>query len=131
MRRAVRLLLSNSTAPARIASLLSLTGAGLNVLYSIYVVVLAITRSDLQPGWVTLSLQQSGMFFLFSLLTFVLTEYLIDNIRDGRSSASYFVIDEFTSAVLTRRKRLNVETQGIDTQHEALPRETVEIRRGE
>jgi len=111
VRRAFRILMSSSTAPARVASFLSLAGAFLNVLYSIYVVALAFTRSDLQPGWVTLSLQQSGMFFLFSLLAFVLTEYLIDNIRGGRTSSSYFVVDEYNSAVLTRRDRLNVAVQ--------------------
>jgi len=111
-RRAVRLLMSNSTAPPRIASVISLTCAGLNALYSLYVVILALTREDLQPGWATLSLQQSGMFFLFSMLAFVLTEYLIDNVRSEVSGTSYFVVDEFSSAVLTRRQRLNVETQG-------------------
>jgi hypothetical protein len=111
-RRGMRILLSSSIAPARIASVLSLLGAGLNVVYSIYVVVLALTRSNLQPGWITTSLQQSGMFFLFSLLAFVLTEYLIDGIQGGRVGTAYFVIDELSSAVLTRRQRLNVETQG-------------------
>lgn len=109
MRRAFRILMSSSTAPARVASFLSLAGAFLNILYSIYVVVLAFTRSDLEPGWVTLSLQQSGMFFLFSLLAFVLTEYLIDTIRGGRIGTSYFVVEELNSPVLTRRDKLNVD----------------------
>ncbi|RSV12302.1 glycosyltransferase [Sphingomonas sp. ABOLF] len=112
-RRAIRLLLSHSVAPARVASTLSLVSAGLNALYSVYVVILAITRNNLQPGWTTLSLQQAGMFFIFSLLIFILTEYAIDNIRGGRSASGYFVIDEMGSAVLTRRQRLNVETQGM------------------
>jgi len=109
VRRAFRILMSSSTAPARLASFLSLAGAFLNVVYSAYVVLLAFTRDNLQPGWVTLSLQQSGMFFLFSLLAFVLTEYLIDNIRGGRIGTSYFVVDELNSAVLSRRQKLNVD----------------------
>lgn len=112
-RRALRLLLSHSVAPARVASTLSLVSAGLNALYSVYVVALALTRDNLEPGWITLSLQQAGMFFIFSLLIFILTEYAIDNIRGGRSASGYFVIDEMGSAVLTRRQRLNVETQGM------------------
>jgi hypothetical protein len=114
VRRGLRILLGNSTAPARIASILSLAGAALNLVYSIYVVVLALTRSDLQPGWITLSLQQSGMFFLFSLLAFVMTEYMLDTIKGRRSGSSYFVTQEWSSAILTRRERLNVETLGHD-----------------
>lgn len=109
VRRAVRTLLGNSVAPARFASGLSFAGAALNIAYSLYVVILAFTRSDLQPGWTTLSLQQSGMFFLFSVMTFILTEYMVDNVRGSRSGISYFVVGEWNSAVLTRRQRLNVE----------------------
>ena len=113
VRRAIRILLGNSTSPARIASVLSLIGAALNICYSLYVVVLAITRSDLEPGWITLSLQQSGMFFLFSLLAFVLTEYMVDSIRGDRSGTSYFVTEEWSSATLTRRERLNVDVPQV------------------
>ena len=111
-RHALGLLVSNTTALLRITSSLGLAGAVLNMLYSIYVVVIALTRSNVAAGWTTLSLQQSGMFFLFSLIIFVLTEYAIDHLRNSRTGTAYFLIDEMTSAVLTRRERLNVETQG-------------------
>lgn len=111
-RRALNLLVSNTTALLRITSTLGLAGAMLNVLYSIYVIVVAFTRPHVAAGWTTLSLQQSGMFFLLSLIIFVLTEYAIDHLRSSRSGTPYFLVDEMTSAVLTRRQRLNVETQG-------------------
>lgn len=111
-RHALGLLVSNTTALLRITSSLGLAGAVLNMLYSIYVVVIALTRPNVAAGWTTLSLQQSGMFFLFSLIIFVLTEYAIDHLRNSRTGTAYFLIDEMTSAVLTRRERLNVETQG-------------------
>jgi polyisoprenyl-phosphate glycosyltransferase len=118
-RRALGLLVSNTTALLRITSTLGLAGAVLNMAYSIYVLVIALTRSNVAAGWTTLSLQQSGMFFLFSLIIFVLTEYAIDHLRNARTGSAYFLIDEMTSAVLTRRERLNVETQG-----RVIPRET-------
>jgi len=111
-RHALSLLVSNTTALLRITSGLGLFGAVLNMLYSIYVVVISLTRSNVAAGWTTLSLQQSGMFFLFSLIVFVLTEYAIDHLRNSRTGTAYFLIDEMSSAVLTRRERLNVETQG-------------------
>jgi hypothetical protein len=119
VRRGIRILLGNSTSPARIASGLSLIGAALNICYSLYVVVLAITRSDLEPGWTTLSLQQSGMFFLFSLLAFVLTEYMVDSIRGDRSGTSYFVTEEWSSAMITRRQRLNVDVPDVSETFDA------------
>lgn len=110
MHRGVDILLSSSIAPLRLASIMSLVGALLNILYSAYVIVLAFTRSNIQPGWTTLSLQQSGMFFLWSLLAFIVTEYLVVIIEGQRFSTPYYVLDEMNSAVLTRRERLNVET---------------------
>lgn len=112
VRHALGLLVSNTTALLRITSSLGLLGAVLNMLYSIYVLVISLTRSDVAAGWTTMSLQQSGMFFLFSLIVFVLTEYAIDHLRNSRTGTAYFLIDEMSSAVLTRRERLNVETQG-------------------
>lgn len=112
MRHALSLLVSNTTALLRVTSTLGLLGAVLNMLYSVYVVMIALTRPHVAAGWTTLSLQQSGMFFLYSLIIFVLTEYAIDHLRNARTGTAYFLIDEMTSAVLTRRERLNVETQG-------------------
>lgn len=110
VRRGFRLLFANSVTPVRIASLVALSGAAVNILYSLYVVTLAVLGSRLQPGWVTLSLQQSGMFFLFSVFAFVIAEYLIQSIRDARNGTAYFVVAEHSSAALTKRARLNVET---------------------
>ncbi len=109
-RDAITLTVSNSTAPLRIVSAVALTGALLNLFYSVYVVVVAFTKSNVQPGWTTLSLQQSGMFFLISIVMFLLTEYLAYMIRWAQSGPAYFLASEATSAVLTRRQKLNVET---------------------
>ena len=111
LRRAWRLLLTNSILPLRIASTLGFAGAALNVLYSIYVLAISFSKPDVAKGWTTLSLQQSGMFFLLSLVLFVLTEYLIQTIHLSTQGPAYFVVRESTSAVLTRRQKLNVESQ--------------------
>lgn len=61
--RGMRLLVSTTRAPMRIVTSLSLFGAVANLLYSIYVVAVGVFKSDVAPGWISLSLQQSGMFF--------------------------------------------------------------------
>jgi hypothetical protein len=110
LRRAWRLLITNSMAPLRIASLLGFSGAALNVLYSIYVLFILLSKPDVAKGWTTLSLQSSGMFFLLSLVLFVLTEYLIHTLQVSNQGPPYFIVRESTSAVMTRRQRLNVES---------------------
>jgi hypothetical protein len=114
VRAAVDLVVSNSIAPLRIASMAALFGGMGNLGYSVYVVLIAFLKRDVAPGWTTLSLQQSGMFFLLSVMMLVLTEYLIQMIRWNSSGPSYFLASEVTSAVLTRRQKLNVEQAGSD-----------------
>jgi len=107
--RGLRLLVSSTGAPMRLVTTLSFTGAVLNLLYSVYVIAIALVKSDVAPGWVTLSLQQSGMFFLISLVLMVLGEY-ISHLSSGTNAGPlYHVAQGFTSAVITRRQKLNIE----------------------
>ncbi len=108
-RRGLNLLFAQTMLPLRIASALALAGATLNVLYSGYVIVIRLIKSDVMPGWTTLSLQQSGMFLLLSLVLFILVEYVAQMLAWTLEGPSYYLAGEHTSAVLTRRARLNVE----------------------
>lgn len=107
--RGIQLVTSSSENPLRLATALSAFGALTSLLYSIYVVLVWALKKDVAPGWVSLSLQQSGMFFLISLVLLVLSEYVLEISRKVNSGPAYYVADEFTSAKLTRKQRLNVE----------------------
>ncbi len=109
--RGTRMLVSSTIGPMRIVTLLSLFGAFMNVIYSGYVIAVAILKQDVEPGWVTLSLQQSGMFFLISLVLLVLGEYIIHMARLAANAPGYHVADEFGSAIVTHREKLNVEVR--------------------
>lgn len=93
----------------RLVTYLSLFGAIANVLYSIYIVAIGILKSDVAPGWVSFSLQQSGMFFLISLVLLVLGEYIINMASLSNEGPLYHVAQEFTSERMTRMEKLNVE----------------------
>ncbi len=93
----------------RIVTSLSLFGAFANILYSFYVVTIALFKENVEPGWISLSLQQSGMFFLISLVLLVLGEYLLNMASLSNEGPLYHVGQEFTSAKLSRRERLNVK----------------------
>lgn len=107
--RGMRLLVSTTRAPMRLVTSLSLFGAVINLVYSIYVVAVAFLKTDVAPGWVSLSLQQSGMFCLISLVLLVLGEYILNMVNLQNEGPLYHVGQEFTSARMTRRERLNIE----------------------
>lgn len=109
-RRALNLVFTSTLMPLRLVSMLALFGSVANLIYSGYVLIVTVLRSDVAPGWTTMSLQQSGMFFLISLVLFVLTEYMIRVVQWTMDGAPYFVTGESTSSTLTRMARLNVET---------------------
>jgi hypothetical protein len=107
--RGMRLLVSTTRAPMRLVTSLSLFGAVANLLYSVYVVAVAFLKVDVAPGWVSMSLQQSGMFFLISLVLLVLGEYILNMVSLQNEGPLYHVGQEFTSARMTRREKLNIE----------------------
>ena len=107
--RGMRLLVSTTRMPMRLVTTLSLFGAVSNLFYSGYVIAIFILKRDVAPGWVTLSLQQSGMFFLISLVLMVLGEYILQMARLSNEGPLYNVAQEFSSSRMTRREKLNVE----------------------
>lgn len=110
----MRLLVSTTRTPMRLVTMLSLFGAVANVVYSLYVVAIGVLKEDVAPGWVSLSLQQSGMFFLISLVLLVLGEYLLNMASLSNEGPLYHVGQEFTSVRVTRREKLNVEDAAQD-----------------
>lgn len=114
--RGIRLLVSTTRAPMRLVTALSLFGAIANLVYSIYVVAVALFKTDVAPGWVSMSLQQSGMFFLISLVLLVLGEYILNMVSLQNEGPLYHVGQEFTSARMTRREKLNIEEASPQSQ---------------
>jgi glycosyltransferase involved in cell wall biosynthesis len=105
----IQLLVSNTKGPLRIATALSLFGAFANILYSAYVVYVGTTQVGVAPGWVSLSLQQAGMFFLLSVALFVFGEYLLHVADIGNSGRSLFVASEISSKYFGRQSKLNID----------------------
>lgn len=105
----IRLMVSTTKAPMRLVTLFSLFGAIANVFYSFYVIYIALTKTDVAPGWITLSLQQAGMFFLISLVLLVLGEYILQSNQRTNEESAYHITQEFLSAKITRHEKLNIE----------------------
>lgn len=109
-------LLNNSLAPLRTATFLGLIGSFVSLLYSLYVVVSYLSRTDIMPGWTTLSLAISGLFFLQFFILSLMGEYLGRLLDESTNRPLYHVRDELSSAVLlTDASRKNVCDQPLDT----------------
>ncbi|WP_047394383.1 glycosyltransferase [Chitinibacter sp. ZOR0017] len=113
--RGIKLLVATTHAPMRLVTSLSLFGAFANVLYSFYVIAIGIFSAHVQPGWISLSLQQSGMFFLISLVLLVLGEYILQMASLSNEGPLYHIGKEFTSARMTRHKKLNLEVVATES----------------
>lgn len=106
--RSMRMLVSTTRVPMRIVTSLSLFGALSNLVYSMYVLAIGILKDDVAPGWVSLSLQQSGMFFLISLVLMILGEYILHMASLSNEGPLYHVGQEFTSVNMNRHEKLNI-----------------------
>lgn len=108
--RGMRLLVSTTYLPMRLVTSLSLFGALANLIYSIYVIAVGFFKVDVAQGWVSISLQQSGMFFLISLVLLVLGEYILHMASLSNEGPLYHIGQEFKSECITRLDRLNIES---------------------
>ena len=96
---ALELSTNYSNHPLRFISWLGLTAATLNVIYAIYVVLVALFKNTVAEGWVTTSLQLSVMFFfLFSILA-ILSEYIGKILQETRKEQPYHIVNELNSKI--------------------------------
>ena len=110
--RGWQMLLSSSRAPLRLVNALSILTATASLLYAVYVLGVNLFSSDVERGWTSLSLQVAGSFFLLSLVLLVLGEYVLQTADLTRAAPAYHVAQEFTSASISARQRLNVVVLG-------------------
>jgi len=106
--RGLSLLVATTNGPLRLVNVICIFGALANLIYSFYVVYIHVTKVDVAPGWVSLSLQLAGMFFLFSIVLFFLSEYVLNMARLSSEGPEFHIAQDFISARILQSERLNV-----------------------
>jgi glycosyltransferase involved in cell wall biosynthesis len=110
-RTAASMAVNHSAAPMRLVSLLGLVGSFLSLVYSLYVVGVYFFKQDVVPGWTTLSLQVSGLFFLVFIMLTLIGEHLGRLIDEAVDRPLYHVREEQSSSImladLTRKNVMN------------------------
>lgn len=110
--KAVRLLLTGSALPLRLASYVGLLGGVGSIFYAGYVLLVYSFKSNVEPGWTTLSLQLSGMMFVMSIQFVFLSEYVVQILSSSPvATRRSLVIREIRGMVSARSGRLNVVNQ--------------------
>ena len=100
LHQGLEMIVAHSRQPLRIVSWLGWFASFLNILYTIYVVLVYLFKKDVAPGWTSQSFMQGIMFFcLFTLLS-ILSEYIGRILEESRGRPLYFVTDEMNSPVV-------------------------------
>lgn len=102
LERGIDLIVTNSTQPLRLMSVVGAALCLVNLLYVLYVVSIYLFKAHTAEGWTTQSFQQAVMFaFLFAILS-VLCEYVGRLLTETRDRPLYFVAEERSSSVMIR-----------------------------
>ena len=106
---ALDIITSHSTHPLRFMSWVGFFASVVNMMYALYVVVIALTKKNVAEGWVSTSLELSGMFFILFLFMVILSEYIGKILVESRRDARYYVLDELSSTTsLANAERKNI-----------------------
>jgi glycosyltransferase involved in cell wall biosynthesis len=99
MREALSLMVSNSKTPLRLVSSLGILAGSVNLLYVLYVIAIYLFKKEVAPGWVTLSLQISTLFFFVFLILTSLSEYVVQILEESQNNPLYNIEIDRTSVV--------------------------------
>lgn len=110
--RALSITLAISIKPLRAVSIVALLTSALSLVYSLYVVVTWLISDQVAPGWASLSLQISGLFFLTCIVLSVMSEYLLQILESTGRRPQYYVTSLYQADSLGARERLNILTPG-------------------
>ena len=97
---AVNVMVANSTRLLRFVTGVGVIASFLNLLYMVYIVMIAIFKRDVAEGWITLSAQNAGMFFFLFVILTVLGEYIGRILAETQNRPLYYVMEERNSSVL-------------------------------
>lgn len=110
---AIDILISNSAAPLRFASLLGLTASALSLAFFGYVLVVAVVKDNVIEGWVTTNIVTACLFFALFLIVAVLAEYVARLLEESRDRPLYFIEDESTSPVEQFKAEIEAERGNV------------------
>jgi hypothetical protein len=105
--RGFAILFLTSTWPLRTAGLMLFGIATFSLIYSFYVLFVSASTSA-ERGWASISIQLAISFFVFSIVVYLIIEYLVQQNRRSEKSSKYYVTEVTTSPIQVALSRLNL-----------------------
>lgn len=103
------IIISNSSAPLRLAAIVGVLAGFTNLVFLVYVFVITLVKERVAEGWVTTSVMSATMFFLIFLILTIMSEYIARILNEAKEQPLYFIAEETTSSVLPpENKKINV-----------------------
>lgn len=90
-------IISNSTAPLRLTSLICFLASLSNLLFIAYSLIVTLIKSRSPEGWLTTSFMNGIMFFLLFFILSIISEYLVRIVYETRERPSYFMFEEYNA----------------------------------
>lgn len=109
----MRILVCSSQTPLRLVSTLGILASFLNLCYVLYVLAIYFFKKEVAPGWATLSLQSSAMFFFVFLILVSLSEYVVQILAESQDNPLYHVESDRSSDIPAGVGRRNVLTDSV------------------
>jgi polyisoprenyl-phosphate glycosyltransferase len=110
----ITVLLLSSMLPLRLMTLVALAASFLSLIFAGYVVAVALIKADVVEGWVSLALPMAVMFFLFSTIAGILSEYIYMLAQQGSNRPIYSIAQQSTSSAIGMQQKLNVVERAGD-----------------
>lgn len=95
----IDLVISNSAAPLRMASLVGLLASFLSLLYIVYIIVVTILRDDVVEGWLTTNTVTTTLFFMLFIILTIMSEYIARILVEAMDEPLYFIESESNSRI--------------------------------
>ena len=101
----IDVLVNHSHRLIRMATILSLGTAILNLLYIFYVFGVYLLKDDIAQGWTSSNIYSSAVYFVLFLVLSVIGEYTRMILQNQKNTPTYEIIDEKSSVVLFSDKK--------------------------
>ncbi len=109
----INIIISNSPAPLRLATLLGVIASTLCLLYFGYILIVTLVKRQITEGWITTNLMISTMFFLLFLILSILSEYIARILDESKDRPLYFIEYESQSSVTSFKAEIINETVNV------------------
>jgi polyisoprenyl-phosphate glycosyltransferase len=107
------IIISNSAAPLRFASLLGVGASLLSLIYCGYVLAVTLVKQKVAEGWVTTNLMTSALFFLLFFIITILSEYVARILEETKDRPLYFIEYETNSSVASFKEEVINRTVNV------------------